>query len=122
VFNHDVDAALMMEAGLAINAAAFLPGDYNHDDRVDAADYVVWRDALGSMTELAADGSGNSVVDDADYDVWRANFGYSFGEPVATAAASLPGVPEPSTIAILAGVILSAATRSHKRGTAARFG
>ena len=58
VFNHGVEPAQMMTAGLAINAAAFLPGDYNHDDRVDAADFVVWRNTLGSTTELVADGSG----------------------------------------------------------------
>jgi hypothetical protein len=62
------------------------------------------------------------VVDDADYDVWRANFGYIFGEPVATAVASLPAVPEPSTMAIIAGVILSAATRTRKRDTTSRIG
>jgi hypothetical protein len=121
VFNHDVDAALMMSAGLAINAAAFLPGDYNHDDRVDAADYIVWRNTLGSTTELVADGSGNLVVDDADYDVWRVNFGHVFGEPIATAAASIPTVPEPETLAIAACGILAAGPRSRKRETVAKI-
>ena len=62
---------------LAINAAAFLPGDYNHNDRVDAADYAVWRKTFGSTTALAADGSGNQQIDQADFDVWRRNFGTS---------------------------------------------
>jgi hypothetical protein len=65
----------MVQAALAINAAAFLPGDYNHDDRVDARDYIVWRKTLGSTTTLAADGSGNQQVDQADFDVWRRTFG-----------------------------------------------
>jgi cyclophilin family peptidyl-prolyl cis-trans isomerase len=56
---------------------SLLAGDYNMDGRVDAADYAVWRDNLGSTTALAIDGSGNGVVDADDYQVWRANFGES---------------------------------------------
>ena len=37
-----------------------LPGDYNHNGIVDAADYVVWRKGLGT------------TYTQADYDVWRA--------------------------------------------------
>jgi hypothetical protein len=40
-----------------------LPGDFNEDGAVDAADYVVWRKNPGGM--FTAD----------DYDLWRANFG-----------------------------------------------
>ena len=35
-----------------------LTGDYNHDGIVSAADYTVWRDTLGSTTDLRADGDG----------------------------------------------------------------
>ncbi|HEX5472702.1 MAG TPA: hypothetical protein VFW73_12500 [Lacipirellulaceae bacterium] len=58
-----------------------LPGDYNANGSVDAADYVLWRKTLGSTTNLVADGSGptagapNGVVDQFDYDYWRSNFG-----------------------------------------------
>ena len=121
VFNHGVEAARMMSAGLAINAAAFLPGDYNHDDRVDAADFVVWRDTLGSITELVADGSGNSVVDEADYDVWRANFGFVFGESPAAGAAPLAAIPEPSGTAIIASAVFVALARTRKRETTAKL-
>jgi hypothetical protein len=121
VFNRDVDPAQMMAAGLTINAAAFLPGDYNHDDQVDAADYVVWRNTRGSTTELIADGSGNLVVDDADYEVWRANFGHVFGEPIAISAGSIPTVPEPGALEIVTCGILAAGPRSRKRETAAKI-
>jgi Dockerin type I domain len=50
-------------------------GDYNLDGTVDAADYTVWRDALGSKTDLRADGDGDGVVDEADFKLWRAHFG-----------------------------------------------
>jgi hypothetical protein len=59
----------------------FLAGDYNLSGVVDTADYVLWRDTLGSTTDLRADGSGpsfgvpNGVVDPFDFDFWRANFG-----------------------------------------------
>ena len=47
--------------------APALPGDYNNDGTVDAADYVVWRDTLGSTTDLRADGNPNLVIDANDY-------------------------------------------------------
>jgi hypothetical protein len=58
-----------------IAAFQYLPGDYNRDLRVDAADYVVYRDTLGSTTDLRADGNANQYIDLEDYDAWRANFG-----------------------------------------------
>ena len=52
-----------------------LAGDYNLDGTVNAADYTVWRDTLGSTTSLAADGNGNNAIDTGDYGVWKQNFG-----------------------------------------------
>ena len=54
-----------------------LAGDYNGDGSVDAADYTVWRDSLGSETNLAADGNHNGVVDTDDRIVWVQNYGVS---------------------------------------------
>ena len=73
-----------------------LPGDFNVDGVVDAADYTVWRNSLGSTTLSAADADLNGVVDAADYEVWRANFG-DF-RPALNAAAN---VPEPAAIRML---------------------
>lgn len=62
-----------------------LAGDYNDNGTVDAADYSVWRDTVGSTTDFRADGSGPSVgvpdgvVDVLDFDFWKANFGNSLG-------------------------------------------
>ena len=62
--------------GLLQVVSVAIPGDYNSNGTVDAADYSVWRDSVGQTgTNLAADGDGNEVVDDEDYTVWKSNFG-----------------------------------------------
>ncbi|MEZ6098259.1 MAG: hypothetical protein R3E01_04745 [Pirellulaceae bacterium] len=75
---------------LHVIKASLLPGDYNGNGVVDAADYTVWKDAFGSTTELAADGNGNGVIDAADYTIWKDNFGNTLA-PVA-----IVDVPEPN--------------------------
>jgi hypothetical protein len=54
-----------------------LPGDYNGNRTVDAADYVIWRKTLGSQVNRyeGADGNGNNSIDVDDFNVWRGNFG-----------------------------------------------
>ena len=54
-----------------------LPGDYNLNGIVDAADYTVWADSRGSLRPsfLDADGSGNGIIDAADHQIWSTNFG-----------------------------------------------
>jgi hypothetical protein len=73
-----------------------IPGDFNHDGSVDAADYVVWRK--------------NFSGDQAMYDAWRASFGASLGVGAASRAAQspprlggpTPTVPEPAALALAA--------------------
>ena len=52
-----------------------LSGDYNFNGLVDAADYSVYEDTLGSSIDLRADGDASGLVDEPDYDQWRADFG-----------------------------------------------
>ncbi len=81
-----------------------LIGDYNHDGRVDSADYTVWRDTLGqSGIGLAADGSGNGTVDDADYTMWQSHFGASSG---GSGTGSTTAVPEPTSVFLVAMAML----------------
>ena len=68
----DVGAFELQPAGPA------LPGDYNLDGVVDAADYTVWRDTLGTgglMPYEGADGSGNGVIGPEDYLIWKSQYG-----------------------------------------------
>ena len=68
-----------------------LPGDYNFNGTVDAADYTIWRDTLGSTTDLRANGDNTGasagVIDQADYDFWLSHFGQTGAGAGAEAAA-----------------------------------
>jgi T5SS/PEP-CTERM-associated repeat protein len=75
-----------------------VPGDYNHNGTVDAADYTVWRDTLGQTgAGLAADGNHDQLIDTADYNLWKANFGQAAGSGSHTTGS----VPEPATAVML---------------------
>jgi glycerophosphoryl diester phosphodiesterase len=54
-----------------------LPGDFNGDGEVNAADYTVWRNTLGEnvINGTGADGNRDGLVDMADYSLWKQNFG-----------------------------------------------
>ena len=80
-----------------VNISAPLTGDYNHDGVVDASDYTVWRDTLGSTTDMRADGNLNGIVDSGDYQLWASNFGES--SPNGSGASSA-AVPETGALAL----------------------
>jgi autotransporter-associated beta strand protein len=76
-----------------------LAGDYNGNGTVDAADYVLWRDALGTNTQLQNEGPGVTpgMVTQEDYTTWRTNFGRTAGSGAGLSAS----VPEPGTFVLL---------------------
>jgi T5SS/PEP-CTERM-associated repeat protein len=97
-----------------------LPGDYNRNSVVDAADYIVWRNSLSqSGSGLAADGNGNNQIDTGDYDVWRTHFGQIVGSGAGSDNFTNSAVPEPASIVLLllgfAG--LSSVARSRRPGS-----
>jgi hypothetical protein len=88
------------------NAVANLPGDFNNDGTVDAADYVVWRKNDGTQ---------------AGYDAWRANFGTSLGVGSGSALPSAQplsaAIPEPASIALAVAIgfsVLIMQSRRHR--------
>jgi hypothetical protein len=92
--------SVMMEARVG-----GLPGDYNEDSVVDAADYIAWRSALGGSTSLANDDTPGVGQD--DYDRWKANFGRT-GDVVGGIALGMhPAVPESSGATIVFVALLS---------------
>jgi hypothetical protein len=80
-----------------------LPGDFNYDNRVDAADFVVWR---------------KSGMDANAYNLWRTNFGLPTGTGVGSSPTPLSAVPEPGCSMGLIGYLLAlikSLTRSYRR-------
>ena len=74
-----------------------LAGDYNQDGIVNAADYTVWRNTLGSHEDLRADGNSNQMIDEGDYGVWKSQFGQSAESGASGRAVVATPIPEPST-------------------------
>ena len=102
-----------------------LDGDYNHDGRVDAADYSVWRDSLGQTTNYfsGADGNGDGIVDENDYNVWKWHFGETMEGSVAASQNS--AVPEPPSYVLCLLIVVGLGLRylprvGHARGTIVR--
>lgn len=96
-----------------------LPGDYNRNDAVDAADYTVWRDNFGRSVQLPNETFSLGLVDDADYEVWKSNFGQSLA---GGSGASLSAkVPEPSAFILvtISLVGIACCSRVHRHSTPA---
>ena len=65
-----------------------VPGDYNGDGTVNAADYALWRDGGALLNEVADPGT----ISAADYTEWRTRFGNASG------GGSSSAVPEPGSV------------------------
>ncbi len=89
------EASIDLAPRLVLGATAVpgLPGDFNSDGVVDAADYTVWRDNIGGE------------FTPANYQVWASNYGRS--------ASTGTTVPEPSAGMLL--IIASARCLSRRR-------
>jgi hypothetical protein len=81
--------------------SAGTPGDYNGNQVVDAADYTVWRNNLGSTNSLPNDSVGGTIGI-AQYNQWKNNFGMGgSGSGIGGNA-----VPEPASwCVILSGAL-----------------
>jgi hypothetical protein len=89
----------------SVSLVVSLPGDYNGNGVIDAADYIVWRKTLGQIGDnLAADGDGDNDVDDVDFGFWRSRFGQITSS--GSGGDIYSQVPEPSIwVLILAGML-----------------
>ena len=82
-------------------ASATLAGDYNNNGKVDAADYVMWRNNPSAFGGTPA-----------GYNTWRANFGKPPGSGSSFVGAG-SAVPEPTTI-VLVGLFASISLVSRR--------
>lgn len=69
---------------------AGVPGDYNNNGTVDAADYVLWRNGGPLQNEVSTPGATTAE----DYTAWRARFGNTAAAGAGALAAA--AVPEPA--------------------------
>ncbi|MEN1681505.1 MAG: choice-of-anchor Q domain-containing protein, partial [Planctomycetota bacterium] len=80
-----------------------LPGDYNGDLAVNAADYTVWRDTLGlQVTPFSgADADGNGNVGVSDFVAWKNSFGVAAAQgeaSVVSTPTAAPGSASPPVV------------------------
>ena len=98
IFIDDISASIIM--------APVLPGDYNDDGIVDAADYVVWRNNEGTNNMLHNDLFGG-MIGQNQYNQWRSHFGDSSGN-ISGIGNALSAVPEPvaSTLFLMGMLVM----------------
>lgn len=105
----DWDTSNLLVTGELAVIAVGLPGDFNGDFVVDAADYTVWRDNLGLAEGDLLNGNGDGgTVTQSDYLVWKNNFGQSL-----LGSGSSASVPEPSSA--LCGLMLLGLVAAARR-------
>jgi hypothetical protein len=99
------------------------PGDYDQNMTVNGSDYLAWRSTYGNGSSglhvgALADGNYNGEVDAADYVLYRKNVGKSGPtHPGDGLLIDSSGVPEPSTMTLLAAALgLLGARRLRARG------
>jgi hypothetical protein len=77
-----------------------LPGDFNEDEVVDAADFVYWRKAADAgLDDLPNDNDDTGPVGAAEYSLWQTNFASMSG------GGSSGAVPEPASAALLTVIV-----------------
>jgi hypothetical protein len=81
-----------------LNMSRSFNGDFNADGQIDAADYTVWRDGLGSMWSAAM------------YDIWKSNFGSIPGH--GSLGTSIAPEPSSSLLCLIGCSILATRRRS----------
>ncbi|HEX9832661.1 MAG TPA: PEP-CTERM sorting domain-containing protein, partial [Mycobacterium sp.] len=81
-----------------LGAALGLPGDYNENDEIDAADYTVWRDTMTAGGTVLANDPTPGTVNESDFEYWRDHFGEVLGSGSGALASS--AVPEPASFVL----------------------
>lgn len=94
-----------IQVDLALDQPVTLAGDYNQDGVVNAIDYTVWRENLGSSMTLFNDTTFGVTA--SDRDAWAAAYGAVGGTAAAT--------PEPTTFVMMAAAVVAIGARNFRR-------
>jgi sulfatase modifying factor 1 len=96
-----------------ISTPVGVPGDYNANNVVDAADYVLWRKYLNQPAVTLPNDSTPGTMPE-DYTVWRAHFGQT--SPGSGSGSLLSAsVPEPATMPLFVALVATAILRRASR-------
>ena len=88
---------------VTLTALAAIPGDFNNNGVVDAADYIAWRKTDGTL---------------AGYNAWRTHFGQSAANGSAapgSAGGFSAAVPEPASLPLFLLAVMALLTSPHHR-------
>ncbi len=95
---------------LVLRSLGGVPGDFNGDGIVNAADYVLWRKGGPLKNEVSDIG----VVNDQDYLDWRARFGNTSGSASGSLSNSA-AIPEPSAGGLIVLALTALLVNARKR-------
>jgi hypothetical protein len=88
-----------------VSVTVGLAGDFSGNGSVDAADYTVWRDGLGTSYTMD------------DYTVWKSHFGQTADAGSGSAGISnFPAVPEPTGAMLAIAMTLTVLLTSLRAG------
>jgi len=90
-------------------------GDYNDNDVIDAADYIVWRKVFASSGTALLHDATPGVVDGDDYNYWRAHYGDLHATGAGTVAST--SVPESATSVLLVVGVAACGLRRRSNAT-----
>jgi hypothetical protein len=99
-----------------IATSAGLPGDYNLDGRVDAGDYTLWRDRVGTNATLPNENPAAAtpgIVDEEDYLFWKSRFGDALSATSGGASGAVV-VPEPAAVVLFVSLLLLSPHRRRR--------
>ncbi len=106
LFAHTNDLVINVDF-IQFDEVVGVPGDYNGNGVVDAADYVLWRNGGPLQNEVDTPGTVNA----ADYTEWCARFGNTSGSGSLVGSA----VPEPAWAVLMLAAAIGYFTSRCKR-------
>lgn len=106
---YGTETSVLTEANLPSHVHEYIiPGDYNNDGSVDAADYTVWRDNVGAVAGTLANDTTGTLIGVDQYNLWVANYGET-----AESMMSSQSIPEPTTLLLVAMATIGFASSRH---------